>query len=105
MINPGDVLRTSYGTGPFYIMHVIRDCTCVEFVESINGGNTPSKPHVHLTGRQLDNKHGDFYLGGYDEETLQSVWDDEDHLIRCDELRGKYAGKEVPTEGQLTFAL
>lgn len=79
MIMVGDVVRTSYGTGPYRVDHIIRGCTCPDYTDEINGFDDapPSSPHLHLgvTGCGGDHNDGEiFALSGYDEDTLESVW-------------------------------
>ena len=80
----GDIVKTSYGTGPYRIIHIERDCTCPEYIISLDGDESPSKPHLHLTVYLVEKGHCDkeglSWLNGYDENTLQSVWD-RDYLI------------------------
>lgn len=73
-IEIGTRLRTSYNTGPYTVVGILRDCTCPKYLDEINMRNPPpSKPHEHYVVRG-PNAHGDSYLGGYDGETQQSVW-------------------------------
>lgn len=83
---PGHIIKTSYGTGPYLIVKVLRGCTCPEYVASLSypyGGAPPSPPHIHLTCTYLEghNKGHEAYLSGYDDHSLKSVWNRNDHLI------------------------
>ena len=83
----GTIVKTSYGTGPYVITKIIRDCTCEGYIDFLNmGKDAPkSKPHVHLECEEPQSKnHSKFYLNGYDENTLHSVWN-KDYLIVCAE--------------------
>lgn len=85
MIQVGDIVRTSYGTGPYRVDEIIRGCTCPKFTDELRLGDDapPSAPHIHLLladlrrGREHD---GPSMLAGYDEDTLKSVWGDRDSL-------------------------
>lgn len=80
----GQIVRTSYGTGPYVIMSIYGPSTEPSFVSSLNGDNTPSKPHFYLTVRPIGVKgNSDCYLNGYDENG-NSVWNN-DRLIFCSE--------------------
>jgi len=85
----GDVIETNYGTGPYVVEEVVRGCTCPSYLEEINcdGGPAPSPEHVHqvlrLESPPDGRMNGPFYLNGYDEETLESVWSD-DRIVRLD---------------------
>ena len=73
----GDIIKTNYGTGPYVIKSIMRNCTGPAPLDEINLDNPPeSLPHIHLV------LEGGFYLSGYDEATLKSVWD-HDFLIYC----------------------
>ncbi len=76
MLREGMFVRTNYKTGPYEIMTILRDCTCPEYVRLINGDESPSEPHIHLVVRKPGDsrRRSPYYLGGYDEETLRSVW-------------------------------
>ncbi len=76
-LREGMYVRTNYNTGPYQIIYIMRDCTCPKYLDEIDMDKPPlSKPHIHLTlikpGGPL---RGKFFLNGYDEETLISVWD------------------------------
>ena len=68
----GDMVKTNYGTGPYRIRYIKRNCTCPDYLDDINAGcgkAPPRKPHIHLTCTNPDG-NGSFWLGGYDEVTL-----------------------------------
>lgn len=78
----GELVKTSYGTGPFRIDKIERGCHCPRggYIEC----PLPSDGHMHLVVRYetRDHNHGrTAYLNGYREEDLKSVWCD-DYLIR-----------------------
>jgi len=86
MLRVGDRFMTSYGSGPYIVTKIMRGCTCPEYVRSLDGDETPSRPHVHIICREDPprfERHEDldFYVNGYDEETLHSVWREGDYLI------------------------
>jgi len=83
----GDIISTSYGTGPYEIERIKWGCICSRFDDEINaeGGvlPPPTPPHMHLVcTRVRDGGRGDYHLGGYDARTLRSVWNDRDYLIK-----------------------
>ena len=84
----GDVVETNYGTGPYAILQIIRGCTCPEYLAKLEFGDEAplSPPHLHLVVRGLTDHHKGkrFYLNGYDEDTLRSVWGDDRLILRED---------------------
>jgi len=48
MLQVGDIVRTSYGSGPYRIIHITRNCRCPDYLDLIDGSDKPSKPHMHL---------------------------------------------------------
>jgi hypothetical protein len=81
MILPGDIVRTSYGTGPFLVTRVLRDCTCAHFVNRINGNDTPLPRHIHIECDDMNGKSG-YGLGYYDDSTnpARSVYKLDDYV-------------------------
>ncbi len=77
----GEIVRTSYGTGPFRITKVSELCCCPEYIAAISMSNPPaSTPHYHLTCEPVGrHQRGAYYLNGY-LPTGESVWCD-DRLI------------------------
>jgi hypothetical protein len=70
MLKPGMLIKTNYGTGPYRIKKIKRDCTCAHFLAVINQNDPPPlPPHIHLTVSNPDGS-GEFYLHYYDAETL-----------------------------------
>lgn len=74
----GHIVKTSYGTGPYLIVDIRRNCTCTEYVTSLDypmGEGPPSPPHMHLTCEFLQGEMQGkkAWLSGYDEE-LKNVW-------------------------------
>lgn len=49
LLEVGALIRTNYKTGPYRVTHVHGPCTCPEYVRSLDGDDTPSEPHYHLT--------------------------------------------------------
>ena len=86
-IEIGSIVKTNYSTGPYRVVRIIRGCTCPSFLDKLNSKGPPqkSKPHIHLIVRGMvgHDKRSTFYLNGYDENTLKSVWDD-DEIILCE---------------------
>lgn len=72
-LEKGQIIKTSYGTGPYEIISIMRNCTCPDYFESLKSVEPPpTKKHIHLTVRDLsDGKLG--WLNQYDEETLKSI--------------------------------
>jgi hypothetical protein len=97
MIQVGDIIKTSYGTGPFLVTHVIRGCTCPEFVRSLNGDKRPSLPHIHADLMDMNGRKG-YGIGGYDDtvEPAKSVWKPDTVSVI-----GKY--EPEPIAGQLAL--
>lgn len=85
MVHVGQVVRTSYGTGPYIIRDIGEEITEPSFIDLLNlREKTPrSLPHRNFTvSPLLDPKKKGFYLNGYD-ENLRSVWSD-DYLVICE---------------------
>ena len=88
-IEIGDIIKTSYDTGPYEVIGIWRDCTCPEYLISLEMADPPaSPPHIHLALRgMVDHHKGKKYgLNGYDERTLKSVWCD-DSIILLNSVR------------------
>lgn len=52
MIEIGDIVRTSYGTGPYRVVKIDRGCCCASYADELRlgyGKGRPSPPHIHLT--------------------------------------------------------
>ena len=78
-LNRGAVIRTSYGTGPYTIVDIDGPCDCPEYLRSLDGDNTPSEPHYHLTCKGIDDP-GLYWLNGYRLDGT-SVWSDDRILV------------------------
>lgn len=52
MIEVGDIVRTNYGTGPYRVVTVARDCCCASYLDALDhmgkGKPPASPPHFHL---------------------------------------------------------
>jgi hypothetical protein len=50
MVN-GEIIRTSYGTGPFVITDIYGPCNCPAYLDENNNGNAAKETdeHYHLT--------------------------------------------------------
>lgn len=79
-VEVGDIVWTSYGTGPYVVREIERDCTCYGLFD-----NVKTEPHMHLVCT-LPGHRGDFYLNGYTEE-LSCVWSD-DTIRNCGPAAG-----------------
>jgi hypothetical protein len=78
----GEIIRTSYKTGPYEIVTIDRGCRCVTQHEE-EEGITELPEHIHLTLYKVgDRTQGIFYLGWYDEETLKSVRQPDHYLVK-----------------------
>jgi hypothetical protein len=74
----GDIVKTSYGTGPYEIMNIMRGCKC----DSFDDEKQDDREHIHLRLRMVgDRDKGEYYLNRYDEETLQNLDRPEDRII------------------------
>lgn len=83
----GDIVKTSYGTGPYVIEGIRRDCTCPKPLDEINMDDPPaSPPHIGLILK------GHYYLNGYDEFHLDSI----NLLIKRIEEYQRDQGTNVP---------
>lgn len=85
MIRVGQVVRTSYGTGPYIIRNISGERTDPSFIDSLNlQEKAPrSLPHRNFEVSPLsDPKNKGYFLNGYD-ENLRSVWTD-DYLVICE---------------------
>ena len=88
-LNVGDIVRTSYGTGPYEVTHIERDCDCPSFMDSLTYLNeAPKSPrHTHLTCKKVGERHRDpYYLNGYEEETLLSVWNPDFLILEKEDI-------------------
>ena len=93
-INVGDVVSTSYGTGPYRIVEIATGCTWPEYVTSLDsplGKARPSPEHFHLIvvpanaplGAERREKNR-CYLNGYAETPdgrYLSVWSDDELFV------------------------
>lgn len=81
-IGINQVVRTNYGTGPYRITRIDGPCTCADYVAHIDGNDTPSEPHFHLTcvwagaPRRGRDERGNYWLNGYRADGT-SVWSDD----------------------------
>lgn len=101
MLREGDIVETSYGSGPYVVVGILRHCVCPAYLDEINAkpGETPKKrpEHVHLVCKMPDGSRGYFHLNGYDEESLRSV-DTDDFLIRRGRADGVQMGLDLSRE-------
>lgn len=76
ILSRGNIVRTSYGTGPYKIDTISGPCSCAEFTR-----DTPSDPHYHATCKSIDEgQAGTYHLGGYRLDGT-STWTDEQSLV------------------------
>jgi hypothetical protein len=71
----GDLVETSYGSGPYRVEHISGTCACRAFVDELNDNKSPLllRKHVHITCSK-PGERDNYYLNGYDPKTLRSVW-------------------------------
>jgi hypothetical protein len=102
MISPGDIVKTSYGTGPFLVTRVIRNCTCVHIHDRTNGNDIPLPRHIHIDCDDMNGKSG-YGINYYDDSQIpaRSVWAWKDYV----EVVGHDENfkPEVPAEEQLNL--
>lgn len=81
-IEIGEIIKTSYGTGPYRVVGITRGCRCSHFLDTIECLDNPLPEHVHLAVKGIES--GDpGWLNYYDEVTLKSVRKgNEDRIIR-----------------------
>jgi hypothetical protein len=81
LLRVGACVRTTYGAGPYVVKEIEGPCTCPEYLRMLDGDETPSRPHYHLTvsGIEGHQKGKTYWLNGH---TLdgRSVWS-RDRLI------------------------
>lgn len=63
---PGMLIKTNY-SGPYKIKSVERDCVCPAWPD-----DKSRPPHLFITATDPDGQ-GEFYLDGFEEETLRSL--------------------------------
>ena len=107
MLEIGDIVRTSYGSGPYRIVRIMRGCRCPDYLIQIDCDGTPcghelncddncpltanQKPHMHLVCVRADepirDRYSDsklYWLNGYQEDPdgiIRCVWKPNDYLI------------------------
>jgi len=79
MLRIGDVVRTSYDTGPYKIVEIHGPCTCCDDLEE-----QKREPHYHLVcewagHRVKDHRYGHYYLNNYRADGTNT--NNDDHLI------------------------
>lgn len=74
-LEPGMLIKTSYGEQHYRIKEVSRGCTCPNYVDTINMKNPPDRePHIHIVCSDLnEHSRSEYYLNCYNEETLHSL--------------------------------
>lgn len=78
IVSVGSWVRTNYGTGPYQILDMEGPCRCPEYLGSLQGDETPSEEHYHMT---CSGEAGIYWLNGYRLNGI-SVWGD-DRLERA----------------------
>ena len=72
VMQAGNIVATSYGTGPYLLTEVSGPCTCPNVIGLINGTAASSEPHFHAVCEH-SKSGGTFYLNGYTQDG-SSVW-------------------------------
>jgi len=62
---PGDIIKTSYDTGPYEVLEILRGCTCADYIDTLNGHQIPREPHMHFTCHGVKDGRKGYYLNGY----------------------------------------
>jgi len=78
VIDVGSNLITNYGERKYIVQSIIKGCICPH---PLNYKNSTSASRVHFHCIVKDESLRKFYLSGYDEKTLISVWNTDDRLI------------------------
>lgn len=69
----GMLVKTNYEERPYRITKIWRDCTCPDYLDTINMRKPPAQPsHIHLELTRPDGS-GKFWLGHFEEATLRSL--------------------------------
>lgn len=76
MIGINQIVRTSYGTGPYRITSFSGPITEPEYLRHIDGDDSPSEEHYNITCAALDGRGGEYYLNGYRPDGT-NVWTDD----------------------------
>lgn len=88
VVHPLNIVTTNYGTGPYVITEVYGPCECPEYLRHLDGDDSPSEPHYHLTCRHAELPgQGDYWLNGYRLDGT-NVWCD-DRLSLIGEAPGQ----------------
>ena len=83
-LSVGDVVKTSYGTGPYRILAIGGPCTCYPY--HVVGGPKKSTPHYHLEVEYTDIPSGGknrAYLGGviYRDGKFACAWSPDEYEV------------------------
>ncbi len=100
MIRPGDIVRTSYGTGPYKVLSISGPHTHPCYLAWINMRNPPpSRPHYDLTVVPVrapvdhDRASNYCYLNGYaptdDPQRWRSVWNEDELYLEAHAARAQ----------------
>jgi len=73
IVQKGNIVRTNYGTGPYLITHVSNPCTCPACMKHLDGDDSPSERHYHMTCCDPRNTADKYWLNGYRLDGT-SVW-------------------------------
>jgi hypothetical protein len=108
MIEIGDIVRTSYNTGPYRVVKIDRGCCCPSYFEDMEymgrPGAKPSEPHIHMTLVKTDfpthrkpSEADCYWINGYAWKggRWRSVWNSRDYLI----VEGHAAGAQLELFG------
>lgn len=75
IVQTGNIVTTSYGTGPYLLTEVSGPCTCSNAIGLINGIEGCSEPHFHAVCEH-NKSGGTFYLNGYTQDG-SNVWSED----------------------------
>lgn len=64
MIAINQIVRTSYGTGPYRITGFSGPHMSPSYINTLDGDDTPSEPHYDITCTHIVSG-GEYYLNGY----------------------------------------
>lgn len=75
-LEPGMLIKTSYGEDIYRIESITRNCTCANWYDTVilELPPKPQAPHIHIACEDVNPKSNTpSYLNEYDEETLRSL--------------------------------
>lgn len=78
IVQAGNIVRTSYGSGPYVIKQISGPCVCARYDRIVSGSDISSERHFHAICKGIigHEKGGTYYLNGLREDGT-SVWSDD----------------------------